>query len=88
VTKDPFSCDPTADIVVNSIHCEPNRLDKYRNIVPGQFDTAVINYRDGGWAGVKGVYLFYYFCCNSNLIGYYVGRVHCVFMLPLKARKA
>lgn len=54
VSQDPFSIDPHADIVVDSIHCEPARHDKYGNIIPGRFDTAVINHKDGGKTGVKG----------------------------------
>jgi hypothetical protein len=45
-----------ADIVVDSIYCEPARHDKYGNIVPGQFDTAVIDHKDGEKTGVKGRY--------------------------------
>jgi hypothetical protein len=65
VTKDPFSMDPTADIVVDSIHCEPARYDKRGIVVPGRFDTAMINHRDGGRAGVKGmlvVFILYGHC--------------------------
>lgn len=43
ISQDPFSTDPLADTVVDSIHCEPARHDKYGNIIPGRFDTAVIN---------------------------------------------
>ena len=56
ISQDPFSIDPLADIVVDSIHCEPARHDKYGNIIPGRFDTAVINHKDGGNTGVKGQY--------------------------------
>jgi len=55
VARDPFSLDPTGDIVVDSIHCEPAYYDKYGNLIPGRFDTAVINHRDGGRAGVRGM---------------------------------
>lgn len=54
VTNDPYSLTPEADIVVDSVHCEPAYKDKYGNLVPGRFDTAVINYQDGRRAGLKG----------------------------------
>jgi len=54
ISHDPFSRDPSADIVVDSIHCEPPFSDKYGNHIPGRFDTAVINIEHGGPAGVKG----------------------------------
>ena len=59
VAQDPFGLDPTADIVVDSIHCEPARYDKFGNVVPGRFDTAVINHRRGGRAGVKGMHCLF-----------------------------
>ena len=37
---------------------------------------------------MKGVYLFNHSFCNPNLIGYCVGQVRCVFMLPSRAHKA
>jgi hypothetical protein len=54
ISHDPFSAHPLADIVVDSIHCEPARRDKYNKIIPGRFDTAVVNYKNGGKTGVKG----------------------------------
>ena len=54
VSQDPFSINPHADIVVDSIHCEPARHDKYGNIIPGRFDTTIINHKDSGKTGVKG----------------------------------
>jgi len=56
VSNDPFSYDPTADIVVDSIHCEPMRRNTSGKIVPGRFDTAVVNHKDGGRVGVKGLF--------------------------------
>lgn len=55
VTQDPYSITPSADIVVDSIHCEPPFTDKRGKLVPGRFDTAVVNHRNGGDYGVKGV---------------------------------
>jgi hypothetical protein len=54
VSRDPYSLDPSKDIVVDSIHSEPLREGKYGKPVPGRFDTAVINYNGGGDAGVTG----------------------------------
>jgi hypothetical protein len=51
VTQDLFSIDPSADIVVDSVHCEPSQ-----SALPGRFDTAIINHHNGGRAGVKGMY--------------------------------
>ena len=53
--------------VVDSIHAQPARLDKYGKVIPGRFDTGLVNYKDGGMTGVK---------------GHCVGRVRCVFVLP------
>ncbi|KAF9522196.1 hypothetical protein CPB83DRAFT_872063 [Crepidotus variabilis] len=72
ISHDPFSLNPEADVVVDSIHCEPSRLDKYRNYIPPRFDTAVIRIANGGRAGVQ---------------GYCVGQIRCVFILPLATRK-
>lgn len=55
VTQDPYSVTPTADIVVGSIHCEPAFKDKYGRVVPGRFDTAIVNTNHGGHSGVKGM---------------------------------
>jgi hypothetical protein len=55
VTYNPFSLDATADIVVDSIHCEPARYNSLGEAIPGRFDTAVINHRGGGRSGVKGM---------------------------------
>ena len=53
--------------VVDSIHAQPARSDKYGKVIPGRFDTGLVNYKDGGMTGVK---------------GHCVGRVRCVFVLP------
>lgn len=57
VSREISSLDPLEDIVVDSIHTDPARLDKYGAMVPGRFDTAVINYHEGGEVGVKGTLL-------------------------------
>ena len=69
ITHDPFSLDSAAEIVVDSIHCEPARRDKHGELVPGRFDTAIINHRNGGRAGVKGM-LHYIIFPSSCLTRY------------------
>ena len=58
------------ETVVDSIHAQPAHSDKYGNVIPGRFDTGLVNYKDGGMTGVK---------------GHCVGRVRCVFILPSDA---
>jgi len=54
ISHDPFSIDPSADIVVNSIHSKLSWLDKYGKVVPPQFDTAIIKQKMEGVGGIKG----------------------------------
>ena len=42
---DAHSLNPLDEIVVDSIHVDPTHLDKYDKVVPGQFDTAIIQFR-------------------------------------------
>ena len=83
VSHDIHSLDPLAEHVVDSIHVELARHDKYGNVVPGRFDTAVINFHNGGDAGVKGMsdvrFDIYIFTVD---IGYCAGRIRCIFTLP------
>ncbi|KAF9522133.1 hypothetical protein CPB83DRAFT_872088 [Crepidotus variabilis] len=72
ISHDPYSINPSASIVVDSIHCEPTRFNRYNNRIPGRFDTAMVNIANGGRVGVK---------------GYCVGQIHCVFVLPSKVQK-
>jgi len=53
VSHDPFSLDPLADIVVDSIHSEPPQLDKYGKVIPAWFDTAIIKRRMDGTRGIQ-----------------------------------
>ncbi|KAF8958080.1 hypothetical protein BDZ97DRAFT_1906593 [Flammula alnicola] len=69
-SHDVYAADPLAKNIVDSLHVEPARLDKYDNIVPGRFDVALINYGDGGASGVQ---------------GYCTGRIRCIFSLPPSA---
>jgi hypothetical protein len=44
---DAHSLNPLDEIVVDSIHVDPAHHDKYDKVVPGRFDTAIIQFRDG-----------------------------------------
>ena len=62
ITQDPFSIDPSVDIVVDSVHCEPSQ-----SALPGRFDTAIINHHNGGRAGMKGTVFVLIVILNSIL---------------------
>jgi len=53
VSRDPYSLDNT-QTVVDSIHAQPARFDKYGKVIPGRFDTGLVNYKNGDVRGVKG----------------------------------
>ena len=57
VSHDLASLAALDDLVVDSIHAESARDDKYGAVVPGRFDTAVINFGEGGEIGVEGKFL-------------------------------
>ena len=61
MSHDLASLDALDDLVVDSIHAESARDDKYGTVVPGRFDTAVINFADGGEIGVEGKFLIVIF---------------------------
>jgi hypothetical protein len=65
VSRDPYSLDHI-QTVVDSIHAQPARLDKYGKIIPGRFDTGLINYKNGGVRGVKGQCSVY--TCNIMIL--------------------
>jgi hypothetical protein len=92
ISHDPFSADPLADIVVDSIHCEPARCDKYNKIIPGRFDTAVVNHKNGAKTGVKGEQFSESLWISPSVftycLGYCIGRIRCVFTLPASAIRA
>jgi hypothetical protein len=46
VNYNPYSLNPLDETVVNSIHTNPVHLDKYRNVVPGRFDTVIVRVKD------------------------------------------
>ncbi|PPQ97936.1 hypothetical protein CVT26_002941 [Gymnopilus dilepis] len=69
VSYDVYGLNPLDEVVVDSIHVDPARLNKYSKVVPGRFDTALISIaeRPAGDVDIKG------FC---------VGQVRCIFTLP------
>jgi hypothetical protein len=89
ISYDPNSLNPLDEIVIDSIHVDPLHYDKYNKVVPGRFDTAIIQFRDGNHdMDVKGM--------NSNLfsrplrvfilvfclLGLCIGQIRCIFSLP------
>ncbi|KAK7017889.1 hypothetical protein VNI00_018532 [Paramarasmius palmivorus] len=70
--NDPYSITKGPEFVVDAIHADPGRTDKYGRIIPGRFDTALVKVDGDGNNGVK---------------GYRVGQVRCVFTLPPIASK-
>lgn len=56
VSYDVYSLNPLDESVVDSIHVDPVHLDKYTKIVPGRFDTAIVQIKDSahGDLGLKG----------------------------------
>ena len=59
VSVDLLAVNPLHEVVVDSIHVEPARLDKYNKVIPGRFDTAMVNFNGGDSTGVKGkLYLY------------------------------
>ena len=56
VSHDVYSLNPLDESVVDSIHVDPVHVDKYRKIVPGRFDTAIIQVKDShSDLGLKGI---------------------------------
>lgn len=55
ISEDPYA-DSSTHVVVDSIHCEPSSQHG-SFYVPGRFDTALVNIKDGCQAGVKGTLL-------------------------------
>jgi hypothetical protein len=46
ISYDAYSLNPLDEVVTDSIHVEPAHTDKYGKVVPGRFDTAIIQFRD------------------------------------------
>jgi hypothetical protein len=47
-SHDAYSLNPLDEVVTDSIHVDPAHSDKYGKMVPGRFDTAIIQFRDAG----------------------------------------
>ncbi|KAH6906003.1 hypothetical protein BKA70DRAFT_1498918 [Coprinopsis sp. MPI-PUGE-AT-0042] len=76
VSTDPCAEDPLAEIIVDSIHAEPARVEPLRGtMIPGRFDTALIrvhqSQHDDGMPPIK---------------DYCIGRIRCVFSFPAVAK--
>jgi hypothetical protein len=67
---DAYSLNPLDEVVTNSIQVYPAHFDKYGKVVPGRFDTAIIQIREAHDLDLKGtsvminsssspIYLFY-----------------------------
>jgi len=61
ISYDVYSLNPLDKIVVDSIHVDPVHFNKYRKVVPGRFNTAVIQVKDYGNPGLKGMFLLVVF---------------------------
>ncbi|PPQ98035.1 hypothetical protein CVT26_003097 [Gymnopilus dilepis] len=70
ISRDPYALFPNQKDVVDSIHVEPESRDRNGKVIPGRFDTAVVNFNSGGEVGVR---------------GYAVAQVRCIFSLPPSA---
>lgn len=64
VSYDVYSLNPLDEVVVDSIHTDPVRFDKYRNVVPSRFDTAVI--QSSNESGPKGTVFISIYACASK----------------------
>ena len=72
------------EVIVDSIHVDPVHLNKYQKVVPGHFDTAIINVASGNDSGVQGVSCQVSMIFKSQLsilIGLSVGQIQCIFTL-------
>ena len=78
--------DPSTSMVLtaDSIHCYPGQRDSRGKLIPGRFDTALINDGTGEELGLDGTfnlglkpdYLL------KTLVGYRIGRIRVVFSIP------
>ena len=48
-----YSLNPLDKLVVDSIHTDPMHFNKYRNVVPGRFDTVVVQVKDSQDGGTS-----------------------------------
>ena len=62
VGYDVYSLNPLDEIVVDSIHTDPVHFDKYRNVIPGRFDTIIVRVKDsdtGASLNLKGAFFIF-----------------------------
>lgn len=77
---------------VDAIHCHPERRDRKGRVVPGRFDTALVNVDDGQKIGIRGecsMSLLLMHDTNNDIIsfkGYRIAQVRVIFTLPEKIR--
>ncbi|KAJ7841714.1 hypothetical protein B0H14DRAFT_3086726 [Mycena olivaceomarginata] len=68
-TEDPYKAGSPEDAVVDSIHVQPQKMIRNGTVLPGRFDTAMINDGCGKLTGVT---------------GYRVGQIRVVFSLTAR----
>ena len=58
IAIDPYVTDPYTSSLstADSIHCHLERVDKRGDIIPGRFDTALINDSTGEETGIEGTF--------------------------------
>ena len=59
VSYDIYALNPLDEVIVDSIHIDPVHLNKYWKVVPGCFNTAIINIAPDNNLGVQGMSLHY-----------------------------
>ena len=62
VSYDVHSLNPLDEIVVDLIHTDPVHIEKYKNVVPGQFDTIIVQIKDsdtGASLNLKGMFFMF-----------------------------
>ena len=59
-TPDIYNTKTHGSVVVDSAHVNPSRKNKRGHIVPGRFDTVLVNVKDGQALGVKGLFTWFY----------------------------
>jgi hypothetical protein len=91
VATDPYAIDARSEAVVDSVHAEPAKADKYGKLIPGRFDTALVR-RSSNLTGedtLKGMCthlpLIPFLSHFSTQTGYCIGQVRCIFKLPAAA---
>ncbi|KAK7013921.1 hypothetical protein R3P38DRAFT_2546004, partial [Favolaschia claudopus] len=83
IAEDPYKAGGPEDAVVDSIHVQPQKTLRNGNVLPGRFDTAMINDGTGELTGISGASIFPSFLYHAinRCSGYRVGQVRVVFAL-------